>query len=364
MRKLASIRKIDEVKAHPNADALELAVVGGWQVVVKKGEFLAGDLAVYFEIDSWIPHEIAPFLSKGSNPREFRGVKGERLKTIKLRGEISQGLLLKPLTDSGVRAVISGYVPEYGWGATQAFILGDDVTEFLQVQKWEADIPAHLAGQVEGTFPSFIRKTDQERVQNLKLEVASAYMGAERFEITVKLDGSSMTVFYNNGEVGVCSRNQQLKINDENADNAFVKTAIETNILSAVKEVSENLGRNLAIQGELMGPGVQGNKENFSSLKFFVFDIFDIDKYEYLRPAARYEVLDMLKAAGFTGEHVPVLEAETLLPSSNIQELLEFAEGKSINAAQREGLVFKSTSTDFYLSFKAISNKWLLKLGE
>jgi RNA ligase (TIGR02306 family) len=94
MRKMATIRKIDDIRPIEGADAIECAVVGGWQVVVKKGEYNVGDLAVYLEIDSFVPHELAPFLSKGQEPREFNGVKGERLRTVKLRGVTSQGLLL------------------------------------------------------------------------------------------------------------------------------------------------------------------------------------------------------------------------------------------------------------------------------
>ena len=94
MRKLATIRRIDAIRPIPDADAIECAVIGGWSVVIKKGEYRAGDLAVYCEIDSWIPHELAPFLSKGQEPREFEGIRGERLRTVKLRGTTSQGLLL------------------------------------------------------------------------------------------------------------------------------------------------------------------------------------------------------------------------------------------------------------------------------
>lgn len=94
MRKLATIETISEIKTHTNADALELAMIRGWQVVVRKGEFQPGDKVIYLEIDSWVPTEIAPFLSKGNAPREFEGVKGERLRTIKLRNALSQGLIL------------------------------------------------------------------------------------------------------------------------------------------------------------------------------------------------------------------------------------------------------------------------------
>ena len=144
-RKMAWIAKIDKVVKHPEADSLDICTVGGWQCVTKLGEYKQGDLVVYVSIDSWIPHELAPFLSKGNEPREYNGVKGERLRTIKLRGTLSQGLIL-PTT-----------------GKTPLTGEGDDLTEFLGIQKWEKPIPAQLSGLVRGNFPDQVPKTDQER---------------------------------------------------------------------------------------------------------------------------------------------------------------------------------------------------------
>ena len=163
-RKMASIRKIDDIRPIEGADAIECAVIGGWTVVVKKGEFQPGDLAVYCEIDSWIPTELAPFLSKGKEPREFNGVKGERLKTMKLRGQISQGLLLP----------LSVFPHSLGSFYTTDKTVGEDVSHWLGIQKWEMAVPAQLAGQVRGNFPSAIPKTDQERCQNLVKEINAA----------------------------------------------------------------------------------------------------------------------------------------------------------------------------------------------
>lgn len=132
---MAWIVEIEEVREHPNADLLELVKVGGWQVVVKKGEYTTGDRAVYCAIDSWVPHELAPFLSKDQEPREYSGVKGEKVLTIKVRGELSQGLLLP------TSAVIQDGVN----GNEFPFIEGSDVTSLLGIQKWEAQI----AGQVK-----------------------------------------------------------------------------------------------------------------------------------------------------------------------------------------------------------------------
>ena len=100
-RKMATIRRIDAIGPIDGADAIEVATVGGWKVVVKKGEFKPDQLAVYCEIDSWIPSAVAPFLTKpGHFPKVYEGVEGEKLRTIKLRGQLSQGLLL-PLTILG-----------------------------------------------------------------------------------------------------------------------------------------------------------------------------------------------------------------------------------------------------------------------
>lgn len=151
-RKLASIRKITEIRPIPGADAIECAYVGGWPVVTKKGEYKVGDLAVYCELDSWIPHDLAPWLSKGKEPREYNGVKGERLRSVRLRGQISQGLLLP-----------TSILDERGLWPLAGNPVGHDLTAQLGIQKWEAPIPACLAGQVRGNFPSFIPKTDQER---------------------------------------------------------------------------------------------------------------------------------------------------------------------------------------------------------
>ena len=146
-RKLASIRKIRGIGPIEGADAIELATIDGWQVVVKKNEFKVGDLVVYFEIDSWVPTEIAPFLSKGKEPRVYEGVKGERLRTVTLRGALSQGLVI-PITDE-LRTEI-GFSELHNEGREPQE--GDDVTQILGIKKWEPDIPACLAGQVKGYF--------------------------------------------------------------------------------------------------------------------------------------------------------------------------------------------------------------------
>jgi RNA ligase (TIGR02306 family) len=336
IRKMATIRRVDGIHPIEGADAIECAVIDGWTVVVKKGEFKPGELAVYCEIDSWVPTEIAPFLTKGKEPREFNCVKGERLKTVRLRGQLSQGLLLP-------RQVALDKVGEIHEG--------DDVSEVLGIQKWEAPIPAQLAGQVRGNFPTMIPKTDQERVQNLIKEISAAAKAGLKFEITEKLEGSSMTCYLINGEFGVCSRNLDLK-RDEN--NTFWAVAIAEQIEEKMRDAFGD--RNIAIQGELIGPGIQGNIYNLARHEFRVFDIYDANTGVYWVPAHRQAIVDVMGL-----KHVPVL-AQTLL-FTDVQAILATAEGKSqLNAQQeREGIVFKDVNGG--MSFKAISNRYLIKQG-
>ena len=358
MRKMASIRRIDNIKPITDADSIEVATVGGWKVVVKKGEFKTNDLVVYLEIDSWVPTSLAPFLSKGKEPKVFNGVEGERLRTVKLRGQISQGLLL-PIDCTTISDTISD-----GEGNVISVSEGDDVTEFLGIQKWERPLPTQLQGQAKGNFPSFIRKTDQERCQNLQKNIFVDWKDLE-WEISLKLDGSSLTGYYNNGETGICSRNLELMDNDENSGNSFIQTFNSSGLKDAIKSI----GRNVAVQGEMMGEKIQGNRENLTGTILFIFDVFDIDNQQYMTPQDRLEFINLLFKNGYTGDIAPILNSKTTLHNigiSNITDLLSFADGcpgGSINNPVREGVVFKCV-TNGDISFKAISNKFLLKGGD
>lgn len=340
MRKMATIRKIDALRPIEGADAIECAIVGGWTVVTKKGEYNVGDRAVYCEIDSFIPTAIAPYLTKpGHYAKTFEGVEGERLRTVKLRGQLSQGLLLPYATCGKICAE------------------GEDVSELLGIVKYEAPVPAELAGEVKGMFPSVIPKTDQERIQNLKTELAEWLTNDElHWEVTEKLEGSSMTVYMRDGEVGVCSRNLDLK---PNADNSLWRAANKYNLPAKLI----GIGRNIAIQGEIVGNGIQGNIYQMRDQDFLVYDIYDIDAGRYFTPGERKAFV-----AEHGLNHCPVLAYSARLTDTlgltNMDQILKFAEGKSVMGmigCEREGLVFKCHEKQ--VSFKAISNKYLLKHG-
>ena len=353
MRKLASIRRIADIRPIPDADAIEVAVVDGWKVVVKKGEYSVGDLAVYLEIDSWVPHALAPFLSKGSAPREYNGVIGEKLRTVKLRGQVSQGLLLpieqtiRELPQQFIQYLPGGYVQFGDLEPVRLFEVGTDLTDALGIQKWEPEIPAQLAGQVRGLFPThLIPKTDQERIQNCFAEIEGK--GAVTYEVTLKLDGTSCTIFRWENELRVCSRNLELKINEENKDNTLVRMALK---------YGHRIPNGVAVQGEIMGPGVQGNREQFKEHELFVFDIYDIDNQFYIDSISR-----QVACNDYGMKMVPVIDARAAAPES-VEAGLAMAEGPSITHKIREGLVWKC-NTDPSFSFKTISNQFLLKGGD
>lgn len=358
MRKLATIRRIDSLTPIEGADKIELATVGGWKVVAQKGLYNEGDLAVYFEIDSWIPSTVAPFLTKpGHFPKVFEGVEGERLKTIKLRGQLSQGLLM-PVHNDITGTYLMIYTDETGeYSLTVAE--GDDVTEALGIKKWEKAIPAQLAGVCKGNFPSLIPKTDQERCQNLKKEINGAVESCAKFEVTEKLEGSSMTVYLMTNEdgtqeFGVCSRNLNLK---ETEGNAFWATARAEDIEEKMRKVlSYTAIADFAIQGELIGPGVQGNIYKLEKLEFRVFDVYNINQGRYLNPGERQHLISFMGM-----NHVPVINPSCSFEGiDGVETLLVFAEGESALRAkqEREGLVFKEVNGG--MTFKAISNKYLL----
>jgi len=331
-RKLASVVKIVDIQPIPGADAIVVATVKGWKVVVKVNEYKVGDLAVYYEIDSFLP--IRPqfeFLRKSSYKR-MASSEGFRLKTIRLRGQISQGLLTP--------------IPEGISNPRE----GDDLTEALDIVKYEPPIPAQLAGKIKGTFPSFIPKTDEIRIQNFESEVGFSPVG-ERAYVTEKLDGTSFTCYFNNGVFGVCGRNWELS---ETSDNSLWRMA---NVLQ-LKEKMTKHGKNIALQGELVGAGINGNLYELSDHKLYFFTGYDIDK-------GRRMFFDELEWVlfGLDLQMVPVLEKYGfVIPNeSNIVDyMLKYAEGKSVlnMEVDREGVVVRGLEREF--SFKAISNTYLL----
>ena len=363
-RKLASIKRIHKLGAIEGADRIELAHVGGWKVVVGKDVgHQVGDSVVYCEVDSFLPIEPQFEFLRKTSYKKMRDLEGFRLKTIKMRNQISQGLIL-PIREM-MPILIKNSKSFF------AIEIGRDVTEELGIVKYEPPIPAELGGTMKGGFPSFIRKTDEERVQNLAKEYNEWKQDGVKFYITEKLDGSSATFYTKDGEFGVCSRNIELQdpgefkggvvmcsdgIERPIKENTFWKVAKELNI----KEKLLTLQDDYCIQGELIGEGIQGNPYNIKGHTVRFFNAFNITykiPIDFTNMIRLFEDLEL--------ETVPILDTGYILP--DFENILTEAEGLTCikvydnrnKPAEREGIVLRSM--DSKISFKVISNKFLLK---
>lgn len=394
MRKLASIQAVNAIDPIEGADAIERVRVLGWYVVCKKGDFKVGDLAVYCEIDSVLP-EKPEF--------EFLRARKFRIKTIKLRGQVSQGILF-PIT-----ILPPGKYPE-----------DTDVTEKMGITKWEPDSKpirsnSKLFGKLKRAqrslpWPSFIPKTDETRVQNLG-PLLEKYQG-ERFYVTEKLDGCSFTAYVNDGKFGVCSRNWELrrpgggkweklcekfslrrKVGQLEYHTLRVLGAmklgkagywLQKNFFPELVELTSlqggdgqkyweaatrygleqkmlfepnNFSDNYAIQCELCGPGIQGNKYDLKNTALFLFNVFDINRQQYVG----------IQSVGLGLDRVPMLHYNIPMIHT-IDSAVAAADAPSLLNKQipREGIVCRTINPIYdpkygFVSFKAINPKFLLK---
>ncbi len=339
-RKLASIQRIRSIRPIDGADKIEVVRINNWDVVVQKEiGYKVGDLVVYFEIDSYLPEKPEFEFLRKSSFKKMGELTGFRLKTIKLRGVVSQGLVT-PIS----------VLPD-----DVEIVEGNDVTEILGVMKYDPPIPAQLAGKVRGNFPSWLIKSDQGRIQNLTNEFPKWYDDDVQWEITIKLDGTSMTAGISpNMEFVVCSRNLSLELEQEG--NTLITVSNEYEIERKLKQLDISFNP-YAVQGELMGPGVHGNREKLQKPELFVYNVIDTHKREFVGQEERLAVVESLGL-----KHVPVLYKSVTfreLGLKTIDDVIKFADGPSLNHPTREGLVFKEINGKF--SFKVISNKFLLK---
>ena len=337
-RKLATIERITDVSPIPGADAIEVASVKGWKSVVRKGEFFPNSLCVFAEVDSLLPSaDWSAFLRDKKNP-----AKPIRLRTMTLKGQISQGVCF-PLSILPPEKQINP-------------IEGENVAECLGITKYEAPIPAELAGEAKGSFPAFIPKTDTQRVQSYpsvldELQGKYVYVGQ-------KVDGTSSTFYMRNGEFGVCGRNWELKPSETNT---LWRVANRYAIADALKRS----GANLAIQAECYGEGIQKNPLQIKGQDIAVFDIYDIDNGCYLDYDSLVAVANNLK--------LPTVKYLYVGPMkwTSVAELLEYADGLDYDSGKpAEGVVIRPTTEQISqvmnerLAIKAISNRFLKRGGE
>lgn len=335
MRKLATIRSIANLRPIEGADRIETATIDGWQVVVEKDRYKEGENIIYCEIDSFLP--IRPqyeFLRKSSYKKLRDGQEGFRLRTVKLRGQVSQGLVLKIEEQ-----------PELD-GLSLEYML--DVSELLGIVKYDPPLPAELLGYAKGNFPSFIPKTDEERIQNLADQVGE--YKELYFYITEKVDGTSTTFYHKDGEFGACFRTYELLDSPDSVEWQYAKKL-------RLPEKMATLGKNFAVQGELIGAKLYGHKNKYKlpAPKVMLFSLYLIDEYRY---GTYTELCEVAEALGM--ETVPVHATSRKFVS--IDDALQLASGKSLIAdIEREGHVWRAFKGTEMISFKVISNSFLLK---
>ena len=368
-RKLASLQRIVDLQPIPGYDRVELATVLGWQVIVKKGEFKVGDLSVYFEPDSKLPkHEVFAFMEKAKY----------RVKTIKMCKTISQGLLL----------------PVGAFDNIDTLEEGLDLTELLGVTHYEKDVKSsnhnkpktprgkfmkfmmkfRLArmlyskffGSRKSTFPTdVISKTDETNVQN-KPGFFRKNAGLEMY-ITEKLEGQSGTYIYKNNDDGllnkifgkkefiICSRSVDMTNDSSNSN--WAQVAKKFDIENILKKYYEDHSVHIAIQGEIIGPGIQKNIYKLKELDYYIFNIKDVDNDRYF---TLDEKLEFSEETGL--KLVPLLEYFFIHEDHTPKDFLDFstADSSLLKGQLREGIVVRSIKDD-RISFKARSPEYLLK---
>lgn len=325
----ASIQKISKISAHPNADSLELIKILGWQVVAKKGEFQEGDLVVYIATDT-IVEDIPQYY--------FLKNKNFRIRPMRLRGEWSEGLIL-PLTEFP-SILLAPQIKE-----------GLELDDLVKAKHYEKPIPASLSGEVKyGNLPYCLSKTDETRGQAFP-DLIEELFGVETV-ISTKCDGSSGTYVWKDGEFDVCSRNLTLK---ESPQNTFWKMAFKYEL----KHILDTFHRNIALRGEVCGPGIQKNPMGLDEPTFCLFDIYDIDERRYFNFGERMDF-----ASEFALPIAPVLWVGKF--NYMMADLENMAENTTYptNGKPVEGIVVRPTVEmrsevmDSRLSFKIISKKY------
>lgn len=373
MRKLAHIEKIEWKRPIEGADRIELVGVLGWQCIAKKDEFQVGDLCVYIEIDS--------IVDKTNPDFSFLEKRNYKIKTMKMKGVLSQGIVF-PLS----------ILPKKEWS------IGLDVTSLLKITEIEDELPKQKPENALNSlkqrhkklyknkvfqwfmkfkwfrrialkllaphkkpknFPDWIVKTDETRLQNMPF-VLEQYKNVPMI-VTEKLDGTSTSFGLKREkkrkyDFAVCSRNvRQEDINQKcfYDDNVYHIIAQKYDMKSVLMKIlTEYNATTVVLQGETIGEAIQKNKYGLQGIDFYAFNLV-IDG----KRIDSSEATDIVHKFGI--KWVPILSASfTLLPT--VDEMITYADGTSVIAdTLREGLVIRDHENT--ISFKCISNKFLLK---
>ena len=371
-RRLSTVRFITALESCGLASH-DLAIVDGWRVAVKRGKHKPSQPILYFEVDAFLPSSdprFAPLAEK--RPTNFEGTVGFRVQTEQINGVVSQGLVMSLSDFPEIRKALNDQDAANEYEETKRWAREEACFDtLLGIKKWG---PGKKSAGSLGPFPYIIQGTDLQRVQNQTSLWKN--WGNSTFEVTTKMDGSSMTAYFvkvdhpghhhlpfnpdktyqfPSGRFGVCSRNVELM---ENQDGKCKYWAVVRRHMLAQKMIA--LDKSVAIQGELVGDTIQQNREGFpvGFHDFFVFGAWDICGQKRMAPD---DVHELARTLGL--RHVPVLGRFRLKDfAKNHDELVEKAAGNGINGRRREGIVLKEVNGAY--RFKVIDPKYLLRHNE
>lgn len=364
MRQLATIQRIDKIEPIENKDKIVLATILGWTVIIQKDQFKVGDLCVYIESDSILPEKPEfEFLRKRCYSPKLGGF---IIKSMKMAGVVSQGIVFS------IGSILNkDQIKEL----TKKDPIGQDVTEFLSIRKYDPELTqedednkrktnpviAWLAKfpifkkllfpiRTKSKWPSFISKTDETRFQVLGNSILE-YIN-EPYSVTEKLDGQSASYALYKNKFYVCSRNM---LYFKKCNNNYWQVAEKFDIKNKLKLLQKKFTFEAIIQGEIIGPGIQGNKYNLKGLDFYVYNIVPINIKQYLSNNSVAQICYEigLKSVPLVDNYMNmndyVLEGfdesikQYYLKVDNIK-LREYARGKSVlnPSMDREGVVIRS----------------------
>lgn len=381
-RELAYVARIEEIRPIPNYDRVEHARIGaGWWVIVKKNEFKVGDLCVYFEVDSKVP-ETEPFM--------FLENKHFKVKTLKMCKVLSQGLIIHPSEFKFGRELIEGEFLTKELGITYAEAADNErkssgvdkykkMTQrrpnifkkkwarWMMKREWGRRLMFFLFGKKKDKksgWPSWVQKTDEERVQNCSWLFDGRDTGT--WIMTEKIDGTSTTFTLRGKDFRVCSRNVVFDKPDKKCfyeTNVYTEMAIKYNMEETMRKWMQDMkeaGRPLeflTIQGETYGAGIQKRDYGMKDRDLAVFNVIYGYKDGRIERLNSYLMAGECELRGL--KSVPIL-GDIKLPAT-CEEVLALADSEKskIDDGMREGIVFRSE--DGVNSFKAVSNNFLLK---
>lgn len=374
MRKLASIQKIVDIQPIIGADNIEVVQILGWKCVAKKGEFQIGDLCVYFEIDSILP--------EGDKRFDFMESTRFRVRTRKFRKQISQGLAMplnlfpeikKPKLDDDATKLLK--VIKYEDPDEKIILDQKSDKSFIKKLVLSNPFLTRLFGRffvkTSKKFPSFIPKTDETRIQVI-FETVKPLFDNTVWYITKKMDGSSGTFYYNQGVTGIASRNVSIYKGKKyqfvekffDGRNIYLDVNTKYNITEKLAKFCRDNKRNLAIQGEICGPNIQGNRIGLTQITFYVFNIYDIDKKQYVNFLELEHIVEELDLT-----LVPVLEESVVFGrDTTLEYFLDYVKTVKYNTGYAEGIVIRPVEESLVennrlsrVSFKVINPEYLLK---